>query len=181
MKNYISLAFLFLSLTLFAQKETATTIYMVRHAEKMTDNPQEKDPILTSKGNERALALSKLLNAVSLDAIYSTDYKRTRATAVATAKDQHLEIQLYDAKNIKAAAASMLQNNTGKNLLIIGHSNTVLETIEAMGAKKPFDNIADQDYNNLFLLIINPDGSTEVTAMHYGAPNSYTEGEQMMH
>jgi broad specificity phosphatase PhoE len=181
MKNYICLLFLFISATLFAQTETQTKIYLVRHAEKNTDNPKDSDPLLTAKGTERALALSEVLKGTSLNAIYTTDYKRTRATAIPTAENQKIEIQLYDAKNLKTAAAAILKNNTNKNILVIGHSNTVLEMIEAMGGKKPIKNIDDQDYNNLFLLVIAPNGDTEVKVMPYGAANATEEGVQMKH
>jgi hypothetical protein len=46
MKQYLS--FLLLLITIpFAQNRAATKLYIVRHAEKMTDNPKEKDPLLT--------------------------------------------------------------------------------------------------------------------------------------
>ena len=181
MKNYISFLFLLLSFSLFAQTDTPTKVYLVRHTEKITDNPKEKDPLLTMKGTTRALALAQVLKNIPLHAIYSTDYKRTRATALPTAEQQNIEIQIYNAGNLKTEAATILKNNNGKTILIVGHSNTVLEMIEAMGAKKPIENIADQDYNNLFLIVINPDATMEVKAMLYGAPNSYKEGAQKMH
>lgn len=172
MKNYFIVLFLFVSIFLFAQNKTATKIYIVRHAEKITDNPQEKDPELTDKGKERALNLAQFFKKIEIQAVYSTPYKRTQATAQPTASEHGLTIQSYNAKNITTAASIFLEENRGKTILVVGHSNTVLETIEAMGGKKPFDTIADQDYNNLFLVTINTDGTTKVKAMQYGASNN---------
>jgi broad specificity phosphatase PhoE len=68
----------------------------VRHAEKMTDN-QRKDPLLTLK-ERQAQALAQLLSKKKIDAIYSTDYKRTKATAQPTATNHGLSIETYDSK-----------------------------------------------------------------------------------
>jgi hypothetical protein len=60
-----------------------------------------------------------------------------------------------------------LKDNKGKNALIVGHSNTVLETIEALVEKRPFEAISDQDYDYLFQVSIAPDGTMNVK-VHYG-------------
>ncbi len=172
MKKYLSLLLVLISLSVFAQDKTTTKLYIVRHAEKMTDNPKERDPLLTSIGTERAEALAQLMRKKNIQAIYATDYKRTNATAQPTASSQGLTIQLYDSKNLKAAIATILKNNSGKNVLIVGHSNTILETIEATGALKPFDSIGDNDYNNLFIVTLKKNGNTKVRVMKYGADNS---------
>jgi hypothetical protein len=51
--------------------------------------------------------------------------------------------------------------------LVVGHSNTVLEMIEALGGKTN-PSIKDQDYDYLFLLTISASGKTKVKVMHYG-------------
>lgn len=54
MKKYYILLLLFLSVTLFAQAEKPTRIYLARHAEKMTIDPTDKDPLLTKKRNYKS-------------------------------------------------------------------------------------------------------------------------------
>lgn len=181
MKNYCSFLLLFLTIGLFAQAEKPTRIYLVRHAEKITTDPKENNPLLTDNGNERAQALAGKLEKEPLNVIYSTNYKRTLSTARPTAEAHKKEIKLYDAKNLTAAAVTILKENKGKNALVVGHSNTVLEMIEALGAKRPIPTIEDQEYDFLFLLTIRPNGKTKVKVMHYGKANSYKEGAQMMH
>ena len=66
MKNYISFLFLLLSFSLFAQTDTPTKVYLVRHTEKITDDPKEKDPLLTMKGTTRAVALAQVLKNIPL-------------------------------------------------------------------------------------------------------------------
>jgi broad specificity phosphatase PhoE len=181
MKHFISFLFLLLSFSLIAQNKAATKIYIVRHAEKMTDNPKEKDPLLTTKGTARAESLSLFLRKKKLTAIYSTEYKQTIATARPTATDHGLSIQIYDSKNLKAAIPSIVESNIGKTILIVGHSNTILETIEAVGGKKPFATFTDEDYNNLFLIILKRNGTIKVKTMTYGAKNSPTITEKRTH
>jgi phosphohistidine phosphatase SixA len=180
MKNILYLLLL-LSLTTRAQTTSSTTIYLVRHAEKVTDDPTNKDPALTESGENRAIALVKTLEKTAINNIYSTNYKRTTATAMPLAKKLKKEIKFYDLKELKTEGEVILKNNKGKIALIVGHSNTVLETIEALGGKRPLEGIFDQEYDYLFQLTIAPDGTMNIKVMHYGESNSYSEGEQMMH
>ena len=84
------------------------TIYLVRHAEKQSDS---NDPPLTECGVERSESLSTLFDAVPFDAVYSTDYKRTQSTALPTATDQGLKIQLYEPDALGEIAAELLLRN----------------------------------------------------------------------
>jgi broad specificity phosphatase PhoE len=180
MQNYFAFLLLFLTVNLLAQAEKPTRIYLVRHAEKITSNPKDHDPLLTDSGTKRATALFKKLKQIPLNAIYSTDYRRTQNTAMPTAEKRGKEIKLYNATDLNTAAATILKENKGKQALVVGHSNTVLEMIEALGGQRPIPSIKDQDYDYLFLLTISASGKTKVKVMHYGQPNSDKEGAQMM-
>jgi broad specificity phosphatase PhoE len=180
MKNILFLLLL-ISLTARAQSKSPTTIYLVRHAEKITDDPTNKDPLLTAIGENRAIALAKTLEKGIIHSIYSSNYKRTIATVLPLAKKLKKQIKIYDLKELKTEAEAILKDNKGQNTLIVGHSNTILETIEALGGKRPIDSISDQEYDYLFRLSISPDGTADVKVMHYGESNSKLEGEQMIH
>ena len=149
-----------------AQK--STTIYLVRHAEKVTTDPANKDPLLTKKGQARALTLAKKLKKQKLSAIYCTDYQRIKLTAQPIAEKQNLTIQIYDPKNLKAFAEKVVLDNQGKKILIVGHSNTVLETIEALGGKRPITTISDNEYDYFFTVEISVAGLVNVKFGHYG-------------
>jgi hypothetical protein len=62
--------------------------------------------------------------------------------------------------------------------LVVGHSNTVLEMIEALGPKTN-PSIKDQDYDYLFLLTISASGKQKSKSC-ITQPNSDKEGAQMM-
>lgn len=95
------------------------TIYLVRHAEKLSDAP---NPELTSCGEERAERLSSFFGDVSLGAVYSTDFKRTKSTALPTANAKGLEIQEYNPYELEEFKQHLLDSK--EDVLVVGHSNT---------------------------------------------------------
>jgi phosphohistidine phosphatase SixA len=178
MKNLI-LFIAFLSIQLVCNAQT-TTIFLVRHAEKITTDPNNKNPQLTEGGEKRALFLAKKLRKQRVSAIYTTDFERTKLTAKPLAEQQKITINSYDAKQLKSLASTILKENLGKKIVVVGHSNTVLETIEALGGKRPIPEITDQAYDYLFTVKVAPDGKVDVKVEHYGEKNSNAEGLQMM-
>jgi phosphohistidine phosphatase SixA len=179
MKNLIIFIFL-LGLSISTNAQKPTIIYVVRHAEKVTTDLTNKDPLLTEKGQKRAFDLAKKLKKQKLSAIYCTDYQRIKLTAQPISEKQNITIQNYNPKNLKAFAEKVLQENKGKKVLIVGHSNTVLETIEAIGGKRPFASISDNEYDYFFSIKISVDGLIEIKSGRYGEGNEdLTTGEIM--
>jgi len=156
-----------------AQK--ALKVYVVRHAEKLTTDPKDKDPELTAEGNERATALMKELKGQKIDSIYTTDYKRTKMTGFPLADVMGLAIKTYDPAQIKPLAKMLMEYAKGKNILIVGHSNTVLNVIESFGGTKPVKELSDDDYDYLFTLTIKGN-KVEVKVGRYGKPHHSEEG-----
>ncbi|WP_026708143.1 phosphoglycerate mutase family protein [Flavobacterium frigidarium] len=181
MKKFICLFLLLASITVFGQSNKEIRIVLVRHAEKMTNDPKEKDPELTEKGLQRAEDLAKELADTGVDAVYSTDYKRTRNTAQPTATLNKIQVQIYDANKLKEFAKKVLEENVDKTVLIVGHSNTILETMEALGGTRPIEAIEDHEYDNAFLMLVKADGSINVGMLKYGATSSPTKDPQTMH
>ena len=151
--------------TVNAQK--AMKVFIVRHAEKQSDDPKDKDPLLTDSGALRAIDLMKLLRGEKIDSIFTTDYKRTKLTAFPLADKIGIAIKTYDAAQQKEFAKQLIENATGKKILIVGHSNTVLELVEAFGAEKPVKELTDDDYDYIFEVTIKGD-KAEVKANRYG-------------
>jgi 2,3-bisphosphoglycerate-dependent phosphoglycerate mutase len=152
------------------QKVGATTIFLVRHAEKVTTDPADQDPELTAAGLKRAQALQQYLADTPVDAFFSTPYKRTQKTL--SFLTQGRPVQFYDAHDFKGLRARVLGDFKGKTVVIVGHSNTLLPIIEAFGAKKPLEQIGENQYDDLFRLKISPRGKATVQAFKYGAVSS---------
>lgn len=155
--------------TLHAQK--TLKVWIVRHAEKDTTDKQDRDPDLSAAGAERAEALKKELKGQKIDSIFSTDYKRTKLTGFPLADITGISIKTYNPANAKDLVKSLKENAAGKKVLIIGHSNTVLELIEAFGAKRPIPSVSDNEYDYLFSLSVKGD-KVDVKASKYGAKSN---------
>ena len=98
------------------------TIYLVRHSEKDLSSNNSADPSLTKCGKQRSENLSVFLKDVPLDAIYSTDYNRTKNTALPTATSRDIKVTEYDALELKSFSKLLVDRE--QNALVIGHSNT---------------------------------------------------------
>ncbi|PKV63248.1 SixA phosphatase family protein [Pontibacter ramchanderi] len=185
MKNLFRLSFLLIFLAFFSacsgtatseqqieEIETATevtTVYLVRHAEKDTTDASNEDPELTEAGHARAEALRALLEGQEIDALYATKYMRTGQTLYPLASERNLEVVQYEGHDFEGLKARILQEHRGQTVVVAGHSNTLLPIIEAFGATKPFEEIADSQYRYLFKLTVRPDSTASVEVTEFGA------------
>ena len=129
----------------------ATTVYIIRHAEKEL-TPGLADPPLTVAGEARARALSAALGQAKPAALFTTDTKRTRATLAPLAVASGLVPQVYAAPDPAALAARIRQEYAGRAVVVVGHSNTLLPLITALGATAQVASISDEEYDNLFVV-----------------------------
>lgn len=126
-----------------------TTVIVVRHAEKDTGN----NPSLTTAGMLRAEKLPAKFPGIKPDEIYSTPYIRTQQTATPWAKQLGVEIKTYDPKNLPEFA-EMLKKETGKTILVIGHSNTNPQLVNLLVDDEQYGNLADSDYETIFYVTL---------------------------
>ncbi|MFK5891217.1 MAG: phosphoglycerate mutase family protein [Flavobacteriaceae bacterium] len=138
----------------FAQKDKSntTTYFLIRHAEKDRSNPTDKNPHLKNIGRERALKWSQVLKNVKLDAVYSTDYNRTKETANPTAASHHLKVVYYNPSKVDYNAFK--KETKGKTVLIVGHSNTTPQFVNGLIGKDKYKQIADTNNANLYIVTI---------------------------
>ncbi|MEZ4796774.1 MAG: phosphoglycerate mutase family protein [Flavobacteriaceae bacterium] len=163
MKNLLSL---FLIVTIIfsscaQEKETeisdeTSTFYFIRHAEKDRTNMDDRDPKLKEEGMLRAAKWSLVLQNVKFDAVYSTDYNRTKQTAQPTAEKNSLELTIYDPRNIDGKA--FLEANRGKTVLVVGHSNTTPAFVNAVLGEQKHQDMADDNNANLYIVTVSPSG-----------------------
>ena len=147
-------AFLLLAASQLAAQ--TTTIILVRHTEKTTE---EKDPALTEEGTRRAEALAAALADTRVDAIYITQYQRTSLTAAPLATRRQLTPTVITAgvpDHPRNVATRLLENERGRTVLVVGHSNTIPAIIAALGG--PAVTIADAEHDHLFVLQIDGSG-----------------------
>lgn len=143
----------------FQQEEPETTYYLIRHAEKDRSDSSDRDPQLTEAGKVRAVKWADVLKDVDLDAIYSTPYARTMQTAQPTADKKNLKIQNYDPK--KRYSQQFQDDTKGKKVLVVGHSNTTPQFVNAILQDSKYEDIDDGENGALFIVKIYEDGSIE--------------------
>ena len=136
----------------FAQ--TKKTIILVRHAEKdAAQADMSGDPDLSVAGKERARRLVDKIGKYKPGAVYSSDTKRTRATAETIATHRHLEIQIYDPRKPDDLVKQIMDSKT-KRILIVGHSNTIPSLANLLGKKEIFKNLDDNEYGVIWVIKI---------------------------
>jgi broad specificity phosphatase PhoE len=143
--------------------EKSTTFFLVRHAEKASgDNPG-----LTYQGQERAVNLATILRSVGVNRIYSTDYKRTIATAEPLANYLRIPVEKYLSGDIERVAKTFLQNHAGEKILVVGHSNTTPDLFNALVENELLDHFADPDYGNLLIVRVASNDQTNYLKLRF--------------
>ena len=123
-KKYLILLILILGFQScqIAKNKGVFTIYLVRHSEKDVSSNNPADPPLTPCGEQRSESLSHFLSDVPLDVIYSTDYNRTKKTALPTAMSKGLEIKEYNEEGLVDFCKLLVKRK--QDVLVVGHSHT---------------------------------------------------------
>jgi len=147
-------------------QEGATTVFLVRHAEK--DTIPEGNPQLSEAGEVRAQDLVHVLEEAGVTAIYATQFRRTQDTVRPLADLLGLEVEVLYANRSEQLAGTIRQDHRGGVVVVCGHSNTVPEIIEALGAG-PVEPIEEaNEYDNLYVVSLSEGGAAEVTTLKFG-------------
>lgn len=154
-----------ISLTEFIH-DTATTFVLVRHAETTGVG---SDPDLSVAGQARVEALRKALSLVPLDAVYSTNYKRTKQTALPIATDKALNVNTYTGTNLSPFVDGLLTAYHGKTVMVVGHSNTTASLLNVLVGANIYATFPDTEYDNLFVVTVFDKGRAMVVRLKYGA------------
>ncbi len=156
----------FLATPLAAQG--VTTVILVRHAERAAD--MAADPALSPAGEVRARALAEALAFTPLTGIVTTQFRRTRLTAAPVAQAQGLTPVVLPttlAQHPQAVADTVRARFAGGTVLVVGHSNTVAEIVEALGGPKLPD-LCDSEFATLFVLTLRPGAQPSLVRARYG-------------
>jgi len=152
-----------------------TTILVVRHAERADADMSERDPALSPAGMERAHALAEVAADAGVTAILTTQYRRTRLTAQPLAERLGVPISVVEvgqggiAAHVEAIAREIRSTHAGGVVLVVSHSNIVpLIVRELTGIEVP--EIADDEYDHLFIVTLAPDATPRLVRARYGEP-----------
>ena len=129
-----------------------TTYYLIRHAEKDRSDPSNKNPELSKDGVLRARKWAEYFENIKIDQVFSTNYYRTMHTASYTAAKKLVHVESYDPNHLYTDNFKELTK--GKNVLIVGHSNTTPQFVNAIIGEKRYSDIADDENGILYIVTI---------------------------
>jgi broad specificity phosphatase PhoE len=147
-----------------------TVVVIVRHADKAAQ--PAGDPPLTEVGTTRAQALAEMLRHSNVGAVLHTPTIRTRDTALPTARQFGLTpevLPLGPAAVHAEVVAEAVRKHAGKTVLVVGHSNTIMKYVAALGGPTRPD-LCDHEYDGIYTLVI-AHGETRLVQGRYGPPN----------
>jgi broad specificity phosphatase PhoE len=136
------------------------TVILIRHAERQSSGA---DPSLTAAGKRRAALLATMFAGSGVTAILTSDAARTKQTAAPLAAKVGVAPRQID-DSTAAARAQILAG--GACVVVVGHSNTVPEFIEALGGP-PDVEIDDHEFDRMFVLTVTPPAAASLLHFHY--------------
>lgn len=147
----------------FLRHPQATTVLVVRHAEKLDPNSNVQTEPLSPAGEARARDLADAVYRAGITAVYATDFVRTKSTVQPLADTFGLSVQTYSTPT--ALAATIAADHEGDVVLVAGHSNTIGEIAAALGGAISTQTIGD--YDNLYH-VTSASGQANVMNLQYG-------------
>jgi broad specificity phosphatase PhoE len=133
----------------------------VRHGERADDS---RDTELSATGRARARVLAALLKDAGIDAVYSTDFVRTRDTARPLAELLSVPVQIYDGDGLEAFAKTL--RSRGGRALVVGHSDTTPDLVGLLGGD-PGPPIGSDEYDRLYILTLSDNGRVSTTLLRF--------------
>ena len=133
----------------FLRAPRITTVFVVRHGEKLHPNSNDPAEPLSDVGRTRANKLRDVLFRAGITRIHSTNFVRTKDTVRPLAEALGIPIETYDTP--ATVAARVLSESPGDVSLVVAHANTVDDVISAVGPPVSFSLLNDADFDNLFV------------------------------
>ena len=142
-----------------------TTIFLIRHAEKLKEG---ENPALSKAGKDRAERLLNIFKAHELDRVYTTFYQRTIQTIEPLTKMMGKFYNAYQPNDLKTFGETVLKKDQGKQILIVGHSNTTPALVNILsGQENKYPQIPEEEYGHFYIVHLDEAGKTEVLKLQY--------------
>jgi broad specificity phosphatase PhoE len=157
--------------------EKGVGIFLVRHAEKDTDDA--RDPQLSREGRARAFPLARTLTVFDVSHLFATQFKRTSETLKPLSEATGVRIELVEAQKSERLLTMLRDLPTGSVAVVAGHSNTIPGLVCALGGQPDdldcsADEIAldEDDYDRLYFVLLPAGGEgapLESRSSRYGS------------
>ena len=145
--------------------QAVRTIFVVRHADKVSDAPAA---LLSDAGHQRAECLAKMLGDTDIQQIFVSDLQRTQQTAAPLAKQRQLK-PVAIPLSTPDALIEAIRSGKAANVLVVWHGTTLPGILRALGAPE-VPPIAEPEYDRLYILTLSPNKEHSLlnfTALRY--------------
>lgn len=145
---------LFVNCNSLLAQHTKLTVILLRHAEKDISVGADKvNPDLTAEGKLRAQKLVKTISRYKPNAIYSSDYIRTKATVAPLAEKRKLTVQIYDPRKLDELADSIMAGKA-KCVVVVGHNNTTPALANLLLKQEKYQTLPETEYGKIWVIKI---------------------------
>jgi len=143
-----------------------TRVFLARHAERMV-LPGDADPPLTAAGARRAATLGRLLRGADVAAVFTTQFRRARATADSVAAATHAPVEVVHSDSSAALARIVRTRFAGRTVVIVGHSDSLPHVVAELGWEGA-EAVEGWSYDDLNMLEWRGDEPPQLVRLHYG-------------
>jgi broad specificity phosphatase PhoE len=147
----------------------STVVIVIRHAEK--ESVSEPDPPLSAAGEARAALLAQMFGQATgagrLDAIYISSALRNRMTAAPLAARLRIVPIVAPTDDPKGLARRIVRENSGKRVMVIGHTNTVPAIVAALSGRSDIPQIEEKEFGTLYIVTVPRIGHANVLRLSY--------------
>lgn len=140
------------------------TVFITRHAEKDT-RFRGPDTPLTAAGERRARELVRVLGESGVSVVFATPTRRATDTGAPMAAAIGDSVRIVP--EVPGLIRRILRDHRGGRVLVIGHSNTVPEIIQALSGFRPPDQDEDE-YDLLYVVTLSGSRPATVYSLRYG-------------
>ena len=138
-----------LTIALGAHAQSMRTIFLVRHADKVSE---DTDAPLSDAGRRRAECLANTLADAQIQQIFTSDLQRTQQTAAPLAEKLHLKpVAIPLSRPDKLIEA--IRSGKAANVLVVWHDATLPKVMRALGAPE-ISPIGHTEYDRFFVLTL---------------------------
>lgn len=160
-----------LGLAWFFESQATTTVIFVRHADMAPD--VTGNPGLSPSGWVRAEELSHVLADVDVvagvDAIFASRFRYSQETAEPLARRLNLPVQLVDDADASVITRKILRDYKGQIVLVITEPGPLPFLVRALHGSKKLPPVADDEYDNIYVVSIPWYGKVKTLRLRYGA------------
>jgi broad specificity phosphatase PhoE len=130
-----------------AQAPQSRTIYLIRHADKVSD---DVDAPLSDAGRARAACLANTLQDANIQQIFTSELQRTQQTAAPLAEKLRLKPVAIPLSKVDDLIEA-IRSSKAANVLVVWHDATLQKILLALGGPE-ITPIGHTEYDRFFIL-----------------------------